>query len=209
MGVTQRTLVHIPIVHTHTDMGELGRSVQRITVQKLGVKAWRHKMQAIDEMWAEIERVVEAMPLCFGKVRLYQDGLPICGREDEIVRELAAKGSRNHRLLLYLMEKGAIPMGTESTDLLLEEYERVKQSAGRRNRIRLKSPETDGMDSGDALLQRRNQFIAQRINTTLEPGETGILFLGMLHTLENLLDPDIQVVYPLSKPGRTGGKSHA
>jgi hypothetical protein len=50
----------------------------------------------------------------------------------------------------------------------------------------------------DSLLKRRDQFIADRINDTLCPGETGILFLGMLHSLRHLLDEQIKVVYPVN-----------
>ena len=123
-----RTLIHIGIVHTEADMGALSESIQRATLQRLSVKAWRRKLRAIDKRWTEIEEIVERLPLPRGKVRLYQDGLPVCGRELEIVEELANQGSRNHRLLLRLIEKGAVIMGTESPDLLLEEYERVKQA---------------------------------------------------------------------------------
>ena len=208
MGLFRKTLVYIPIVHTYTDMGALGDAVQRVTVQQLGVKAWRHKMRAIDELWAEIEHVVTTMRLPYDRVRLYQDGLPICGREEEIVRELAAKGSRNHCLLLRLMEKGATIMGTESPEMLLEEFERVKLSVGGQSLSRMKNRQSDARDSDDTLLGRRNRFIAHRINTTLQPGETGILFLGMLHTLEHLLDQDIRVICPISHPDQSGGKSN-
>ena len=54
--------------------------------------------------------------------------------------------------------------------------------------------------ASDILLKRRDQFIADRINDTLGPGETGILFLGMLHSLGHLLDEQIKVVYPISGP---------
>jgi hypothetical protein len=208
MGVARRTLVYIPIVHTYTDMGKLGDAVQRVTIQQLGIKAWRHKMRAIDTLWAEMEDVVATLQLPYDRVRLYQDGLPVCGREEEIVRELAARGSRNHCLLLSLMEKGATIMGTESPEMLLEELERVKLSIGGRSLSRRKNPQSDARDSDDTLLGRRNQFIAHRINTTLQPGETGILFLGMLHTLAPLLDQDIQVIYPISQPDQFAGKSN-
>jgi hypothetical protein len=207
MGVSRRTLVYIPIVHTYTDMGKLGDAVQRVTVQQLGVKAWRHKMRAIDELWAKIDQVVATMQLPYDRVRLYQDGLPVCGREEEIVRELAAKGSRNHCLLLRLMEKGATIMGTESPEMLLEEFERVRLSVGGRSLSRVKDRQSDARDSDDTLLDRRNRFIAHGINNTLQPGETGILFLGMLHTLAHLLDQDIQVIYPISQPDQSGGKT--
>jgi hypothetical protein len=91
-------------------------------------------------------------------------------------------------------------MGTESSDLLLEEYERVKQALVLQNVRRGGFSEILQSGRGDCLLDRRNRFIADRINTTLCPGETGILFLGMLHSLENLLDKDINVIYPVAPP---------
>ena len=51
--------------------------------------------------------------------------------------------------------------------------------------------------SGNSLLVRRDQYIANRINRSLSAGETGILFLGMLHAVERYLDPDIRVVHPV------------
>ena len=52
---------------------------------------------------------------------------PFAGGKLEIVKELAKAGSRNHRLLLRLQERGAILMGTESADLLVREYKLVKE----------------------------------------------------------------------------------
>jgi hypothetical protein len=189
-------------------MGQLGDSIQRATIRKMGVKAWRHKMRAINERWDEIEQTIDGLPLHYEKVRLYQDGLPVCRREEEIVRELADKGSRNHRLLLLLMQKGATLMGTESPELLLTEYELLKESVEGQTRGRRKSTDTERTGPGDALLDRRNRFIAWRINSTLQTGEIGVLFLGMLHTLENLLDEDIQVIYPISQPHPLGDRNH-
>ena len=88
-------------------------------------------------------------------------------------------------------------MGTESLELLLEEYESVKKMLGSGESSRKKSQKT--YDSSD-LLERRDKFIAQRINETLGPGEVGIIFLGMLHELEPWLAKDIQVVYPVGRP---------
>ncbi len=196
-----RRLVHVPIVHTEADLGGLGRPVQRARLRLLGTRAWRSRLKAIDAMWSEIERAIEQLGLSYERVRLYQDGLPACGREPEIVAELAGKGSLNHRLLQRLIEKGASLMGTESGELLIEEYERAKEAAGSpaasHGRLGggLRPPAGDREGHpGDSLLARRDSFIAGRINSTLREGETGILFLGMLHSLDNLLAEDIQVV---------------
>ena len=52
----------------------------------------------------------------------------------------------------------------------------------------------------DLLLAKRDAFIAGRIDQTLLAGETGILFMGMLHNLAGGLPADIQVRYPLQHP---------
>lgn len=206
---SSRTLIYLPIVHTLADMGGLGETVMQKTLQKLGRKRYSRKSEAIDAMWREIERVVGALPLAWDTVRLYQDGLPVCGREAEIVTDLARAGSRNHQLLLRLMHKGAALMGTESADLLVQEYQLAWQSLAAGGPTHLaKEPHASKGGGSDALLERRDQYIARRINETLGPGETGILFLGMLHSLAALLAKDIGVEFPLHRPlgGFGGGK---
>lgn len=195
-----RRLIYFPILHTESDMGALSESVRRATVRKLGERRWKNQVNAVDRMWADIEGVIDGLALPYEKVRLYQDGMPVCGREREIVTELATAGSRNHRLLLRLMERGATIMGAESSELLVEEYELVKQVLGAAD-VRKETTMDDRLKAlSRSLLKRRDQYIASRINATLLPGETGILFLGMLHSLASLLDEDIRVVYPLNKP---------
>jgi hypothetical protein len=193
-----RALIYLPIVHTQDDMGALKESVARATLEKMGRAGLSRKTAAIDQIWTEIEGAIAALPLSFDRVRLYQDGLPVCGREAEIVTELAQAGSRNHQLLLRLMAQGAVLMGTESGELLVEEYQLARQS------LTAKPPRAAGVAASrralsDTLLQRRDQFMAQRINDTLKDGETGILFLGMLHAVERHLNPDVRVIYPLQR----------
>jgi two-component system nitrogen regulation response regulator GlnG len=109
-------------------MGALQGSVVQATIAKLGRTGLARKARAIDRVWTEIEAALDTLDLPFDRVRLYQDGLPVCGRETEIVTDLAQAGSRNHQLLLRLMAQGAILMGTESADLLVQEYQAAKQS---------------------------------------------------------------------------------
>ena len=109
-------------------MGALQESVARATLEKAGRAGLARKTAAIDQIWTEIEAAIDALPLSFDRVRLYQDGLPVCGREAEIVTELAQAGSRNHQLLLRLMAQGAVLMGTEAGDLLVQEYQLARQS---------------------------------------------------------------------------------
>jgi len=195
-----RTLIHFPIIHTREDMGMLGTSIQQAAMRKTGRTGTQQKARAIEVMWDQIARKIDSLGLAYETVRLYQDGLPVCGREMQIVTDLAEGGGRNHQLLLHLSEKGAVIMGTESRDLLMEEYALVKDTWDIQD-----FPQDTGFEASqkaafDSLLKRRDQFIAERINTTLNQGETGILFLGMLHSVDAKLSGDIRIVHPLNQP---------
>jgi hypothetical protein len=52
-------------------------------------------------------------------------------------------------------------------------------------------------EAGNLLLAKRDAFIAARIDQTLSAGETGVLFLGMVHNPVGCLPEDIQVHYPM------------
>jgi len=196
----KKELIYIPIIHTPADMGGLSGPLQEITLQKLGKEGWEKKQDLVNQLWSEIERFVDTLPLRYEKVRLYQDGLPVCGRESTIVEELAKMGSRNHQIIFHLMEKGAIIMGTESSELLLEEYGLMKQILAMADSGKSEEVEACHEALSHSLLERRNEYIARRINDTLQEGETGILFLGMLHSIEHLLNKDIRVIYPIHQP---------
>jgi len=198
-----RRLIYIPIIHTAADMGSLGASIRGKKLSTLGHQVLTHQAAVVDKMWEKIESVAASLPLAQETVRVYQDGLPVCGHEREIVSELAGAGSRNHRLLLALAARGAALMGTESPELLVEEYQLA--SAAFASGVNLKR---DGrqQELRDSLLEKRDHYIAQRINATLGAGESGILFLGLLHQAAKYLDSDIDVVYPLGLPRlRQGG----
>ena len=202
----RRVLICIPIVHTQADMGALNEPIQRLKVKKLGKKMWEHNLELVKDFWTQIEQATQGLALSYEKVRLYQDGLPVCVHELEIVTDLAKAGSRNYQLLLKLKEKGATLMGTESSELLLEEYQLVKQ---------VFTGEMSRGPSGQAarakhlqhsLLQRRDQFMARRISQTLLGGETGLLFVGMLHSVEPWLDQDIRVLHPVRQALKGGDR---
>jgi hypothetical protein len=191
-----RTLISIPIIHTPEDMGAFSPAIAQATLRKLGRPGLQRKLRAVAEAWQEIEAAIRSLDLDYSKVRLYQDGLPVCGREPEIVAAMARAGSRNHLLLQELLSKGATLMGTESGDLLQEEYQLAQESLKPTTRAAVLARRRV---RGEDLLKRRDRFIGQRLNETLQPGETGLLFLGMLHAVEQYLAPDIQVIYPLRR----------
>jgi hypothetical protein len=187
-------------VHTDADMGSLRQPLEKLKMSTGGKQGLARGTWLANKTWDEIERVVDQLPRPAGTVRIYQDGLPVCGNEQRVIAELAEAGSRNHRLIQRLVGQGAIPMGTESAELLLEEYElAVASLAPRGLRSALRSAGREKA-LGESLLDRRDRFIGARINSTLADGETGILFLGLLHAVERHLDRDITVVHPTCSP---------
>jgi len=188
-------------------MGTLSGRLRQITIRKSGLQAWKQKVSSIEAMWRHIEQAIGHWSLPYPRLRVYQDGLPVCGRELEIVMDLAKAGSRNHQLLLKLKAHGATIMGTESPDLLLQEYRLIQQllpagqpeqKAGIR---RAPTPLSSRQKTlSRTLLKKRDQAIGVRINATLQAGETGLLFLGRLHSLEPWLAKDISVTYPIYQP---------
>jgi len=186
-----RRLLHIPIIHSQAEMGSLSPTIQAMTVRRLGAKGWERNVNIIDGIWTRIEEALGRWSLPYRRVRLYQDGLPVCGRELEIVSELAKAGSRNHQLLLRLQERGATLMGTEAADLLVQEYHLSKALLAAHDAATEARWEGRHREARRALLERRDQAIALRINQTLCRGEIGLLFLGMLHSLQGRLARDI------------------
>jgi len=201
-----RSLIYVPIVHTQADMGVLGKLIWRAGLHKMGETVLKRKASAIDQIWTTIETTINRLDLVYARVRLYQDSLPVCGRELEIVQELAASGSRNHQLLLRMIEKGATLMGTESGELLIKEYELSKRIVDAGNASRTAKMKTHPKTLAESLLKDRDRYIAHRINHTLCAGDTGVLFLGMFHSPEPFLDGDIHLAYPIEKPAGSAGQ---
>lgn len=190
-----RTLIVIPIIHTEQDMGSLREQVKQEYITRYGQEKWTEHLKSIDEVWSGIHRMIATLELPYANVRLYQDGLPVCEKEADIVREVAARGSKNHQILVELMEQGARLMGTEDPHLLLQEYQFLQGGLGGGEQ----TPDLQNQrkDQSRRLLAERDRFIAGRINDTLSFGELGLLFLGMAHSVEPLLDVDILVRHPL------------
>jgi len=185
-----RTLVRFPIIHGNEDMGKLDEAVSKTRTEE---NALKHQA-VVKYFWKTIEDAISSFGLDFSKVKIYQDSLPICGKEVEIVDDTAKTGSQNYQLLRSLREKGAKIMGTESPALLLEEYELMQQVYQP-----IHDQEPPSLELAQSLLDRRDEFIARRINETLTDGELGLLFLGLNHRIEDRLASDITLIQPLGE----------
>jgi hypothetical protein len=190
-----RELIYVPVIHSEADMGTVAGPHKEEFTERLGVCVWNEHFQAVDEMWRGIQKRLDQLQVNYATVRIYQDGLPLCGREMDIVRDVAAQGSQNHRLVLSLVQRGASLEGTEDVQLLLEEYHYI-QAINKEPEAAEKRRKANSLShTRKLLLRRRDQFIAQRIHATLQAGETGILFIGMAHQVEEFLPKDIHVSF--------------
>lgn len=189
-----RKLVVIRIVHSPSDMGSASAGLERSGISALGKKRWEDNQKRIERFWQEVEKEVDGLALDRAKLRIYQDGLPCAGPLGErIVKETAARGSKNYQIVQKLMDKGARIEATESADLLRQEYGYIKSILEAKTGLERKEAEARYSLVKDHLLEERDLFIARSIDATLKEGETGLLFIGASHNVLHKIPSDIEV----------------
>jgi hypothetical protein len=165
----------------------MSESVKAYYLKMFGPKIWNQREHFVTKLWNNIQEKINVLDIDYKKVRIYQDGLPVCGFEQKIAQELAKAGSSNHQLILELLGKGATLMGTEDPQLLIQEYQLHQQAQDTLHSQQKKTEEAARM------LGARDAFIINRIDETLQDGETGLLFMGAAHRLDVLKSIDICV----------------
>jgi hypothetical protein len=184
-----RALIYFPIIHSPEDLGTLNKAASDLRTDEQTQKY----LDAVEHFWTMIATTIDGLRLDYKNLKLYQDGLPVCGKEQEIVAEVAEAGSQNYKLLQTLLQKGAVLMGTESPELLVKEHVLMTQL------LKPGEPAEASQETAQALLSQRDDFIAQRIDETLLDNEMAILFLGLMHNIETRLPKDIVLIQPLGK----------
>jgi hypothetical protein len=133
---------------------------------------------------------------------LYQDGLPVCGKEMHILQEMVKMGSPNHQILMELIQLGATLEGTEDPNLLIEEYTSLKEASGHPEDPKAKRKY---QRLAGTLLQKRDAYMGRRIDQTLQEGETGLLFIGFSHRVNEKLPKEVDIEYVIYRlPFREG-----
>lgn len=179
--------------------------VRREYLRRFGPEAWARSRRLIEEVWEGIRAKLLALQLPWERVRIYQDGLPVSGREMEIAEEVAAQGSKNYQLILELVQRGASLEGTESPDLLSSEYAQIRRIAEARSGAEREEAKRRYTADSARILKARDEFISRRIDETLKEGEVGLLFVGMMHQVDRFLPPGIEVQYVIYRlPLREG-----
>lgn len=187
-----RTLIYVPVIHSSADLGSIAKEVAKRGVADLGQELWEKHRKTVEGFWDVVSDYFESMDV--KGMKIYQDGMVA---DDEIGKKIAedtAKaGSKNYRLILRLLERGAILMKTEDFKLVKKEYDRLHaitqaKSITRKIIAFIKYKLVKAM-----LLNKRDAFIAQKIDETLGPDEKGILFIGAFHKIKKRLPKSIQV----------------
>ena len=187
-----RRLKYVPIIHTGVEMGSMLGTLKAEYIRRFGIQKWEEHNRIIEDFWQGIRKKIFDLNLNYPCTRLYQDGLPVCGREMDLVQELVKMGSPNHRILMDLIHLGAKLEGTEDPKLLVEEYHFLKNATA--------NPQDQNMGRryqqlAKKILQNRDSFIGRRIDETLKKGETGLLFMGITHRVDKTLPRDIEIDY--------------
>ena len=192
-----RTLLYIPIVHNQADLGTSGSQLSLEGEKKYGAEVWRNHIKQVDDSWKKLELYIleRVNKISADKIRIYQDGLPAVGEIGiKIIKDVASKGSVNYSIIDSLITQGSNIELAEDKQLLLEEYNLLS------NIINAESPESKlkayvfFQNKSEELLNSRDNYIANKINLTLDDGETGIAFFGAIHSIVDKLNKDIEVI---------------
>jgi len=187
-----RTLIYVPVIHSSADLGSIAKEVAKRGVADLGQELWEKHRRTVEGFWDVVSDYFESMDV--KGMKIYQDGMVA---DDEVGKKIAedtAKaGSKNYQLILRLLERGAILMKTEDFKLVKKEYDRLRAITEAKSIthkiiafIKYKLIKT-------ILLNKRDTFIAERIDQTLKTGEKAILFIGAFHNMKKRLSKSVQI----------------
>ncbi|MEI7750824.1 MAG: hypothetical protein WCJ71_01930 [Candidatus Omnitrophota bacterium] len=187
-----RTLLYAPVIHTSVDLGSLAKQVTERGVADLGGEAWQKHTEAVEHFWDKISAYFDSLDVA--GMKLYQDGMVAEGEVGQrIVEESAKAGSRNYELVSRLLQRGAFLVKTEDFKLVREERDRFVTFTQAKSGLPKVIAFLKYKFVQEELLNKRDKFIASRIEESLAPDETGILFVGAYHQVKKWLPESIRV----------------
>lgn len=192
-----RILIYIPIVHNKADLGSLGSQLSLEGERKYGVPGWQNHLEQVDKSWDEIEIEISKQhrKISFDKIKIYQDGLPVVDDIGiKIVKDASKRGSKNYHIIDKLLTQGAKLEIAENKEFLFEEYYLLSDISKAETQEKQLEAYITYQNLSQELLNNRDNYIANQINTTLNDGEMGIAFFGAAHSIIDKLNKDIKVV---------------
>ncbi len=187
-----RKLLYVPIIHTESELGSVASAIESRSAALVGEEKWARHKEVVAKFWENLAHHFDSLDAA--NLKIYQDGLLADGELGRrVVEEAAKRGSRNHQIILNLVEKGAELMKTEDTDLIKEEYKHIIQLAQSKSVVGKSVAFTKYKLRKGSLLKERDKFVAETIDQTLKEEETGVLFMGSHHDVLPYLPEDIVV----------------
>jgi len=187
-----KKLLYVPIIHMEADLGSVAPTINKRSSQICGKERWNRHKKAVSEFWDSIANLFDHLNA--SNLKIYQDGLMIDGLlGKKIVEEGARRGSKNYKIILKLIESGAKVMKTEDASLLKEEYNNLIKLSQTKSVLGKTLAYIGYKLRKNPLMKKRDKFIAERINETLQEGEAGVLFIGVYHNVLPLISKDITV----------------
>jgi hypothetical protein len=187
-----RTLIYVPIIHTSADLGSLAEDITKRGVAGLGEEVWREHIKTVDGFWDAISNFFDSMDV--SGMKIYQDGMVANGEVGQkIVEEGIKLKSKNYELVLSLLQRGAILVRTEDFKLVKEERDRLLAITQAKSIAAKLTAFIKYKLVKNRLLNKRDKFIAQRIDEALNQSEAGIIFIGAYHNIKKRLPKDIQI----------------
>jgi hypothetical protein len=187
-----RVLLYVPIIHTSADLGSLAKDVTKRSIADLGEDVWKEHIKTVEGFWEAISRYFDTMGV--SGMKIYQDGMVAEGEVGQkIVEEGLKSGSKNYEVISRLLQKGAILVKTEDFKLVKEERDRLLAITQAKTITQKLIAFIKYKLVKNRLLNKRDEFIAKRIDETLNRGETGIIFIGAYHNIRKRLPEDIQI----------------
>jgi hypothetical protein len=187
-----RTLIYVPVIHTSADLGSIAKEVAKRGIRDLGQELWEKHRRTVEGFWDVVSDYFDSIDV--KDMKIYQDGMVA---EDEVGKKIAedtAKaGSKNYQLILKLLDRGAVLVKTEDFKLVKKEYDRLLAITQAKSITKKIIAFIKYKLVKVILLNRRDNFIANRIEQTLKADEKAILFIGAFHNIKKRLPLDIQI----------------
>ncbi len=188
-----RTLIYVPIIHTSADLGSLAEAVTIRGIAGLGENIWQEYQRTVEGLWDGIMDYFASVDV--SGMKIYQDGMVAEGQiGNKIVEEGVKAGSRNYELVARLLKRGATLVKTEDFNLVKEERDRLVSLTQAKSIIEKLIAFTKYKLVKNTILNKRDNFIATRIEETLNHGERGVFFIGAFHDLKNRFSKSMQII---------------
>jgi hypothetical protein len=188
-----KTLIYVPIIHTSADLGSLAKDVNKRGIADFGEEFWTRYREIVDSFWEAVSHYFDSIDV--SGMKIYQDGM-IAGGEvaQNIVDAVVKSGSKNFEIISKLIQRGAVLVKTEDLDLIKEERDRIVAILQAKSITRKLISFLRYKLVKKRLLNKRDKFIAKRIDETLNDNEKGLIFIGAFHNVKKRLRENFQII---------------